>query len=338
LAKLWTMLAMAGALIAPGAEAADGVADFYRGKNVTLIVGSAEGGSFDYFGRMAAPILKRLIPGNPTVIVQNMPGASFVRATEYLYNVAPKDGTMLLIAQPYVVLNKLTNPSAKYKSEDFVWLGRVAPLSQVGFVMRDAGVRRFDEVLHKEVVIGAAGGSGPGMLVPTMLDRLLGARLKIVRGYDSDSGLYIAVERGEIQGLGSTSYSEVRNRGWFAAGKAFPIYTIGLKRIPDLPEVPTIPELAPEGPKRTILTLFTNIPVIGYTIFAPPGLAEERAEGLRATFAEMMKDAEFIAGVEKLHVEMEPLSGAELQDLVTRTARAPAADVAALKEALKPLE
>jgi tripartite-type tricarboxylate transporter receptor subunit TctC len=336
--KLWALLGIAGAVFATGHARAEAVADFYHGKNVTLIVGSSEGGSFDYFGRMAAPILKRLIPGNPTVIVQNMPGASFVRATEYLYNVAPKDGTMLLIAQPYVVLNKLTNPSAKYRSEDFLWLGRVAPLSQVGFVMQSAGIRTFEEAKQKEIVIGAAGGSGPGMLVPTMLDRLLGAHLKIVRGYDSDSGLYIAVERGEIQGLGSTSYSEVKNRGWFATGKAFPLYTIGLKRIADLPEIPTIAELAPQGPARRILTLFTNIPVIGYTIFAPPGLPEERGEALRAVFAEMMKDAEFVAGVEKLHVEMDPLSGPELQDLVARTARAPAADVAALKEALKPLE
>ena len=186
--------------------------------------------------------------------------------------------------------------------------------------------------------IGAAGGTGPGMLVPTMLDRLLGAKLKIVRGYDSDSGLYIAVERREIQGLGSTSYSEVRNRGWFQAGKAFPIYTIGLKRIPDLPDVPTITELAPDGAKRTVLTLFTNIPVIGYTMFAPPGIPEDRAAALRASFATMMKDAEFLAGVGKLHVEMDPLNGAELQDLVTRTARAPAAEVKALQEALKPLE
>ena len=336
--KLAIVLGLCLALPAFAPARADQVADFYRNKTVTLIVGSAEGGSFDYFGRMSAPILKRLIPGNPTVIVQNMPGASFVRATEYLYNVAPKDGTMLLIAQPYVVLNKLTNPQAKYKSEDFVWLGRVAPLSQVGFVMDTAGVRTFKEVLQKEVVIGAAGGSGPGMLVPTMLDRLLGAKLKIVRGYDSDSGLYIAVERREIQGLGSTSYSEVRNRGWFQSGKAFPIYTIGLTRIRDLPDIPTIPELAPDGPKRTVLTLFTNIPVIGYTMFGPPGMPEDRSEALRATFATMMKDPEFVQGVEKLHVEMDPLSGAELQQLVTRTARAPAADVEALKEALKPLE
>ena len=338
MAKLWTMLGIACALIATGQARADTVADFYRGKTVTLIVGSSEGGSFDYFGRMASPILKRLIPGNPTVIVQNMPGASFVRATEYLYNVAPKDGTMLLIAQPYVVLNKLLNPQAKYTSEDFLWLGRVAPLSQVGFVMQSSGIRTFEEAKQKEIVIGAAGGSGPGMLVPTMLDRLLGARLKIVRGYDSDSGLYIAVERGEIQGLGSTSYSEIKNRGWFASGKAFPIYTIGLKRIGDLPEIPTIRELAPEGQARTILTLFTNIPVIGYTIFAPPGLPSERGEALRGVFAAMLKDPEFIEGAQKLHVEADPLSGPELQALVARTARAPKADVEALKEAMKPLD
>jgi tripartite-type tricarboxylate transporter receptor subunit TctC len=314
------LLGLFVAVAALSSARADSVGDFYRGKTVTLIVGSAEGGSFDYFGRMAAPILKRLIPGNPTVIVQNMPGAAS------------------MTAQPYIVLNKLINPQAKYKSEDFVWLGRVAPLSQVGFVMDTAGVRTFKEVLQKEVVIGAAGGSGPGMLVPTLLDRLLGAKLKIVRGYDSDSGLYIAVERREIQGLGSTSYSEVKNRGWFASGKAFPIYTIGLKRIADLPDIPTIPELAPEGPKRTILTLFTNIPVIGYTIFGPPGLPQDRSEALRATFATMMKDPEFLSGVEKLHVDLDPLSGAELQELVTRTARAPAAQVEALKQALKPLE
>jgi len=102
--------------------------------------------------------------------------------------------------------------------------------------------------------------------------------------------------------------------------------------------VPTIPELAPEGPKRTVISLFTSIPVIGYTIFGPPGLPKERADALRASFAEMMKDSEFLGGVEKLHVEMEPLSGVELQQLVTRAAQAPAADVAALKEALKPLE
>ena len=329
---------LALALIAGAPARADSVADFYRGKTVTLIVGSAEGGSFDYLGRMAAPILKRLIPGNPTVIVQNMPGASFVRATEYLYNVAPKDGTMLLIAQPYIVLNKLLNPAAKYKPEDFVWLGRVAPLSQVGFVMAGAGVRSFKEVLEKEVVIGAAGGSGPGMLVPTMLDRLLGAKLKIVRGYDSDSGLYIAVERGEIQGLGSTSYSEVKNRGWFASGKAFPLYTIGLKRIPALPQIPTIPELASDDHAQSVLTLFTNIPVIGYTIAAPPGLPKERGEALRAAFATMLKDAEFVQGVKKLQVEDDPLSGDELQQLVTRTAEAPGDVVESLRQAMKPLE
>ena len=204
--------------------------------------------------------------------------------------------------------------------------------------MDTAGVRTFKEVLQKEVVIGAAGGSGPGMLVPTMLDRLLGAKLKIVRGYDSDSGLYIAVERGEIQGLGSTSYSEVRNRGWFASGKAYPIYTIGLRRIPDLPDVPTIPELAPDGKARSVLTLFTNIPVIGYTIFGPPGLPKDRGEALRGVFAAMLKDREFVEGVQKLHVENEPLPGPELQELVIRTAQAPADIVAALKEAMKPLE
>src|SRR5581483_4634895 len=190
---------MAASLSAAPAQPA---ANFYAGKTITLVIGSGVGGSYDAGGRLVAQYLKRYLPGNPTVVAQNMPGASSVRAVEYIANVAPRDGTTLGFVQPSVVLNKVLDPKAKYDPRRLIWIGRLQRTVFLGVSSDKAPAHTIEEAKKNEIVMAGNAATGAGAMVPWALNALIGTRFKVIRGYESAAANLLALQRGEVQGIG----------------------------------------------------------------------------------------------------------------------------------------
>ena len=207
---------------------ADPIADFYKGKTVSLIIASAEGGGYDIAGRLIAEYLSRHIPGNPTVIARNMPGASGMRAADYVYNVAAQDGTVISIPQPTMLLNKVVDPSARYEPKGFNWVGRLSAPRTYGVVWHTAAVQSVERATAQELVLGAAQGPGMGSNVVMALNQLVGTKFVLVKGYKSVSESGLAMERGEVQGISSVSLEYLESKGWVAKKTVTFLYVVGM--------------------------------------------------------------------------------------------------------------
>jgi tripartite-type tricarboxylate transporter receptor subunit TctC len=303
---------IAGAVALLLAAVADGAAqapdEFYRNKTITLLVGSGEGGGFDLSARLVAPYLTKYLPGNPTVVVQNMPGASGLRAAEFIFNVAPRDGTTIAITQPSIVQHKVLNAAARFDPRAFNWVGRLGAFVTYGVVWHTAPVQTIEEARRREIILGAVGPSGPGAMLPAALNQLAGTKITIVRGYRSAADIGLATERGEIHGSGSSSYEFVSGKGWLDKKLARLFFTIGLARSDKAPDAPTVVELASGERGKNIMRLAASASEIGRSIMAPPGLAPERAAMLRTAFEQIVQDKEFIAESLRRGLEVEPLS------------------------------
>jgi tripartite-type tricarboxylate transporter receptor subunit TctC len=313
------------------APAAAQPADFYRGKTINLLVGSGEGGGFDLSARLTAQFLARYIPGNPTIVVQNMPGASGLRVAEYVYNVAPRDGTVIAITQPSMVQHKVLNASARFNPAEYTWLGRLGAFVTYGVVWHTAPVQTIEEAKRRELILGAVGPSGPGAMLPAALNQLAGTKISIVKGYKSAAEMGLAIERGEIHGSGSASFEYVNSKGWLDKRLARLLFTIGLARSPKAPDAPTVVELASDERGRNIMRLAASASEIGRSFLAPPGLAPERATILRQAFAQMVKDPELIAESNRRGLEVEPLAPEAILKIVADDLSMPADVVEGLR-------
>jgi tripartite-type tricarboxylate transporter receptor subunit TctC len=307
-------VAACAAVCWPAAAQTD--ADFYRGKTINLLVGSGEGGGFDLSARLTAQFLSRSIPGNPVIVVQNMPGASGLRVAEYIYNIAPRDGTVLAITQPSIVQHKVLNASARFNPSEYAWIGRLGAFVTFGVVWHTAPVQTIEAAKHRELVLGAVGPSGPGAMLPAALNRLAGTRISIVKGYKSAAEMGLAIERGEIHGSGSASFEYVQSKGWLDQKRARMLFTIGLARSTKAPDSPTVVELAPDTRAKNIMRLAASASEIGRSLLAPPGLAPARAAALRQAFAAMVKDPEFIAESTRRGLDVEPISPEDILKIV----------------------
>jgi tripartite-type tricarboxylate transporter receptor subunit TctC len=314
-------LAVAGGCSAAGAQPD---ADFYRGRTINLLVGSGEGGGFDLSARLTAQFIGKYIPGNPTVVVQNMPGASGLRAAEYLYNVAPRDGSVICITQPSMVLHKVLTPAARFDPLEYTWIGRLSSFVTYGVIWHAAPVQTMADATSKSAILGGVGPSGPGVMLPTALNLLAGTRFKVVKGYKSASALGLAMERGEVDGSGSSSWEYVHSKRWIESKLARMLFTIALARSPVFPDVPTVVELAREERGKNIMRLVASASDIGRAIIAPPGVPAERAEALRAAFAQLVKDPDFIAEAKRRGFEVEPLAAEDLLKIVADDLHMPA--------------
>ena len=310
----WATLIVAASVATASAEP---VADFYAGKTITLIIGSGVGGSYDAAGRLVAQYLKRYIPGNPTVVPQNTPGASSVRAAEYIFNVAPHDGTALGFVQPTVVLNKVLDPKAKYDPRNLAWIGRLQRMVFVGIGWHDAPARSVEEAKRNELIIAGNASTGAGVMVPWALNALIGTKFKVIRGYKSAAANLLALQRGEVQGIGSTGLADILGRPELIEKKLINVlYVIDLIRSPKIPDSPTVVELGKSDEDRAILRLLGNPSSIGQAVMAPPDVPQERTAALRHAFADMVKDPQFIADAKLREIDVNFLSGPELSSLV----------------------
>jgi tripartite-type tricarboxylate transporter receptor subunit TctC len=336
---LMRRLILAAAIASATAPAAaDSVADFYRGKSISLIIGFGEGGGYDLSARLVAQYLPRFIPGNPAIVPRNMPGASSVRAVEYFHNVAPRDGTALGFFISTITLDKATDRSLKYEPERFTWIGRVDSAVTFGVVWHDAPVQSVEQAKRQKLILAAIGPAGTAATLPWALDRLIGTQFAVVTGYDSSATMGLAMERGETQGIGSTSWDYLLTKpDWLAEKKIRILYTLGLARDPRAPDAPTILELVEAPRDKKVMTLIASTSTIGRALVAPPDLAADRAAALRQAFDRMVTDPAFLADAGKRQLGVDPLPGAAIQDLVAEVMAMPADIVETMKSVTQPI-
>ena len=311
--------------------------DSYAGKTISLVIGSGEGGIFDLGGRLMARFLQKYIPGNPTIVPHNMPGASSVVATQYVYNAAPRDGLTLAAVQPTVVLDKNLDPSLKYQPERFSWIGRVQPITFVGIAWSASGVKTIADARERTVIVSAQGASGISAIVPWALNKLAGTRFHVISGYESEKSGVLAMERGEVQGIGSAALSDVlKNKEWSANHRISVLYTISQKRSALVADAPAIVELTDNDTDRKVLALLGGVTDIGQTLMAPPGIPGDREAVLRKAFEAMMNDPDFVNQAGKIGIIADPLGGSALSTLVTSLSEAPPEILEKLRAVTRP--
>lgn len=330
------VIAMAALMAAPvGAQTAP---EFYKDKTLTFLIGSGTGGGYDMVGRMLAQYMGQHIPGHPTIVPKNMPGASSVRAAEWFGTAAARDGTVLGMFQPTIIGNKLVEPDAKYEPEKFNWLGRVSTSSQFGLVWFDAPATTIEEAKTREVILAANSATGTGAMVPWALNRLIGTKFRVVKGYPSAAEVGLAVERGEAKGMGSTSWDYMETKPWIGEGKVRFLYAIGLERDPKIPDVPTIVELAKNEEDRNIFKLLSVASTIGRSPALAPGSPAERVAVMRKAFAETMNDPAFMADAKRRGIDLEFATGEEIAKAVRDIIAMPQSVVARYNAVTQPMD
>jgi len=305
---------------------ADSVADFYRGKTVQIFVGLSPGGEYDVHARLVARHLGRHIPGNPTIVVQNMPGAGGLLMANHFYNLAPKDGTALgvvsngLLAQQAVGLRNV-----QYDAGKFQWIGAISPMVQIFGVWRATGVTSLAETRSKEIVVGTTGRGNASYSFPMVLKDIYGAQLKLVTGYRGGNDINIAMERGEVGGRVTTWSSwKVTHPSWFADDLVRVLAYAG-PRPKDLQNVPSLEDVMPTSEDRQVVHLLMSGAQLGRPFVAPPGVPAERILAVRAAFRGTMTDPAFVKEATASNIEIEPVSGEVMQAVVSKALGTPAA-------------
>ncbi len=322
------------ALVAGVPAAADPISDFYKGKEVQLYIGYPPGGGYDIYGRLVAKHLGRFIPGTPGVLPQNMPGAGSLKAANYLYSAAPKDGSAIgIVAQSLATEEVLGTPGIAYKSKDFTWIGRATSNVEIEIMWHTAPIKSMADAMVKEAVIGGSGPIAPAEVYPKVLNNLIGTKFKVISGYAGSPESCNAMEKGEVMGcLLSWVGLKSGRPDWLRDKQVNIIVQYAISKHAELPNVPTMVELGKTEEDRQILALYASGADLGRSIVAPPNLPADRAKALRDAFMTMVKDARFLEDVKKQNVDLVPLSGEELQKVVARAADVPPAVVARAKE------
>jgi tripartite-type tricarboxylate transporter receptor subunit TctC len=299
--------------------------DFYRGKQIAILVGFTAGGTYDATARRWARHLGRHIPGNPTVIVRNMPGSGSLVAVNHLYNTAPKDGTTLAVVGGGTVLEPLLdNAQAKYDPRRFNWIGGRSRDNFLCAVWKTSPVNTIEDAMKRDTVVGATGPGSRTLTYPKALNQLIGTRFKIVPGYPGGNEITLALERGEVEGYCGWALGSITNRApqWLTDGtiKVLTQFTLGKA---DLPNVPLARDLPASKTGRQVIDLLSADSVLAWPLLAPPEVPAARLAELRAGFIAAMRDPELIADAAKLHLELDAVSADEMQNVVRRVYAAP---------------
>ena len=292
---------------------------FYEGKTIRIVVALGTGGDYDNYARMAGRYLGKYIPGNPTIIVQNMPGAGGLLAANHLANVAPKDGTVIGALHANTTLAQVTAaPNVEYDVRKFAWIGRTSSGGlNVHHTFASSGVKSFDDLLKREVVVGGGGPTSDSIVIPTAVNQLMGAKLKILGGYSGTAETTLALERGEIDmAMQNWEFLRRNNADWLREKKINLIVQYGAKRHPELSDVPTIMELAKTDEQRQVWSLFLMSGGIGYSLAMTPGVPADRVAVVRKAFLEMAQDPELKAEAAKANLPIELIGGEALEQSI----------------------
>jgi tripartite-type tricarboxylate transporter receptor subunit TctC len=329
--------ALAAALIAWGsAGQAQSPADFYKTKPVELYIGYSVGGAYDLYARLLSRHMSKHIPGNPNVVPKNMEGAGSLRLANWLYNVAPKDGSaMAIIGRGTGFDPILGNAKAQFDGPKYTWIGSANNEVSVCVAWHSSGVTKFEDLLNRELIVGGTSSSADTDQFPKVVNGVLGTRMRVITGYPGGNDVNLAMERGEVQGRCGWSWSSVKSthQKWYDEKKFALLMQLALDKHPDLPDIPLIVDLAKTDEQRLILKLIFARQVMGRPFLAPPGVPKERTDTLRKAFMDTMNDPAFLADAEKAKMEITPVSGDQVEKLVRETYATPK-EVAAKAAAL----
>jgi len=319
----WTaVFALLASVASSGAAAAD---DFYRGKTLRLIVPSDVGGGYDLYSRSFAPYLKKHIPGEPTIIVQNMPGGGGLLSANWLFNVAPKDGTIIGLMQRGVPFYPFFgDKNAHFVPTEFNWLGSFAAETGTTTVWHTSKAQTMDDAFKEPVLLG---GSGPNdsETYPHLMNNTIGTKFRLVSGYRANSAIFLAMERGEVEGVtGSWSSVKSERPNWIRDKQVRVLVQVARSRQPDLPDVPLIMDYVKKDEDKAMWNVILSMAQVGRPVGAPPGIPAELTKILRDAFSATLKDPAFIAEMERGRRELSPENGEAMQKMLEEVAAVPA--------------
>ena len=342
--RLFALLVLALTAAATPAAAQDQVAQFYKGRQITVIVGSSPGGGYDIYARLMARHIGKYIPGNPTVIVTNMPGAGSNTAVAHIYNVAPKDGTYIGAPQNSAIMDALFDASLgnarrlRHDASKLIQIGSATTDHYVCIARADAPIKSFKEVLTKEWLIGTSQPGTSTRDYPAMLNNTTGAKIRQVSGYPGTREITLAIEKNEVQGLCGFSWSSLNAQkpDWVKSGFIRVIVQEHDKGNPEINKmgVPLAVDFATSPENRKIMELIYSSETFGRPYLMAPDIPAERVAALRKAFMEAMNDRDLLAEAQKIGLAIDPIPGGELQDLAAKIFATPADFVEKVKNAL----
>jgi tripartite-type tricarboxylate transporter receptor subunit TctC len=333
-----TILAALSALLFATPAAADQVADFYRGKSLSMIIATSPGGDYDIRARLVARHMGRHIPGEPAIIPRNMPGAVGLQAANYLAVQAPRDGTVLhAIMQAMSAYQAMGGPNVEYDTRRMAWIGNTTNSPNVVSSWYSTGIKTIQDVMQRELVVGAPGTNTASVYYPRIMNALVGTKFKIVPGYPGGNDVNLAMERGEVGGRGSNSWAswKATHQDWITQKKIYILVQIALARSPELADVPLMTELARDEDDRKVLAFVSADTEINRAVVTTPDTPPERVETLRRAFDATMRDPLFLAEAQKAGMDINPSTGEEAQRVADFIANTPSAVVSRAKALLE---
>ena len=311
---------------AGSAALAQPAADFYRGKQISLLVGSGAGGGYDAYARVFARHVGKHIPGSPAVVVKNLPAAGGMAAANTLYSGSGNDGLVVAAHTNGIAMDPLFgNTSAKFDGRKFAWLGSIGKLQNVCAVWHLNPVKTIQQAREREVTVAGAGATSNTVIVPKIINALLGTKFKVIAGYEPGQGDAIAMEAGEVDGVCGLAWSTIKasRQTWIKDKKVTVLVQMAMEKLPDLPDVPGALDLVADDAKRKVLELILIRQEMGRPFAAPPGTPADRVALLRQAFDATMKDPDFAAEAARAQMEIEPLTGAQIDGLLEKAYGAP---------------
>jgi len=301
--------------------AADAVENFFKNRTITYYISTVPGGGYDLYGRLVASYIGRHIPGQPTVVPKNMPGAGGLTMTNWLYNVAPRDGTAIAgPPQALAIEQVLGSKGIQYDAGKFTWIGRAAPVVEVMYTWFTSPTKTFKDAQERETIMGGTGPTSPTITYLKQLNILAGTRFKPIPGFGGTTEVNLAMERGEVEGsIKSWASMKADNPDWLREHKVNIILQFALDKPSDLADVPLMMDIGKTEADRQALRFFSAGNAMGRATFGPPALPPDRVAALRAAFMAAMKDPELVAEADKRRIDLGPLSGQGLQKIVEDT-------------------
>ena len=325
--------AVSVAIVFSTALRAQTVAEFYKGKDVRILIGADVGGSYGLYALIAARHMRKHIPGEPNIITQIMPGAGGITGMNYSYNAAPKDGSLMHLVHAEVLFETLLTEDVKFNAQNYQWIGRFADADFIGVASKRSGVKSFEDAKNRVVIMGSTGRRSVTALGPLLFNRTAGTKFKVITGYKGTSDIYIAMERGEVDGV-AVSWANAKSihGAQMTSGELIPFFTVAEERLRELPNIPTVTEFGRDDNEKTFLALYTSIGTIGRSLVFPPGVPQDRVAALRAAYEKTIKDPEFLAEVNSKNILFAPMSGGQLTAYVDKFMKTPSALIEAARK------
>lgn len=310
---------------------------FYKDKSIRVLIGYSAGGGYDAYARLVSHNMARFIPGHPRIVDQNMPGAGSAIAGQYLANKAPRDGTVMATLGQNLPLSQVLYPkNAKFDTRAMIWIGNANEGNTVVAIWHTASIRTWKDLTKKQVIVGATNSRSTSVMYPRAMNNILGTKFKIITGFGGGSRINLAMERGEVQGRGSVAWASLKAKDprWLKKHLITIPVQMGLTKEKDLPNVPLLMNLASNEAGRRVLELLSSGVRIGRPLVTTPGVPVARVQALRAAFDATMKDPKFLSEAKRMRLDINPVSGVEVQKVVDRVVSTPEDIVALTRAAL----